>query len=180
MSKNFNSDTYRKTLEFATKAHGSQKTPFGYPYIFHVVSVASIVLEACIKENVTSVNEATSAALLHDTIEDTPTTYEELKREFGEEIANAVLALTLDKSLPTKSEQIKDSVRRIKMQPKWVWMVKLSDRINNLGTPPKHWDNEKKQKYLYDAKEIYNGLYEASEVLASKLAEKINEYKKYM
>jgi len=60
-------------------------------------------------------------AILHDTIEDTKFNYDKVKELFGEKIANGVLALTKDESLPTKNEMMLDSLERIKKQPKEVW-----------------------------------------------------------
>ena len=89
---------------------------------------------------------AISCALLHDVIEDANITYDELYTKFGEKIANGVEALTKDKTLASKQEQMKDSIERLLAQPYEVQMVKLADRITNLGIPPKHWDNEKNYK----------------------------------
>jgi len=68
-------------------------------------------------------------APLHDTIEDTPCTHDEITKEFGAEVTNGVLALSKNKNLPSKDEQMRDSIDRIKKQPQEIWMVKLTDRI---------------------------------------------------
>jgi len=80
---------------------------------------------------------AIQAALLHDTIEDTDTTFSEVEENFGTAVANAVLALTKNESLP-KEEQMMDSLKRIKKLPYDVWAVKMADRITNLQKPPSH------------------------------------------
>ena len=75
-------------------------------------------------------------------MEDTPATFEEISISFGLEVAEGVLALTKNQDLP-KSEQMLDSLSRIKDQPKEVKAVKLADRITNLQEPPKYWNKSK-------------------------------------
>ena len=119
-------------------------------------------------------------ALLHDSIEDTSTSYEDINKVFGNDVANGVLSLTKDKDLPTKIEQMQDSINRIKKQPKAVWMVKLCDRITNLQPPPKHWNKEKIAKYQNEARFILEELGEASQFLAERLKMKIDAYDQYL
>ncbi len=118
--------------------------------------------------------------MLHDTIEDTLVTYEFLEEEFGSAVADGVLALSKNPRLPTKDEQIRDSLRRIKQQPKEVWMVKLADRIANLSYPPHHWNNNKILSYRDEAIVIHSELHTASSVLAQRLQKRIEIYPKYL
>jgi (p)ppGpp synthase/HD superfamily hydrolase len=118
---------------------------------------------------------AVRCALLHDCLEDTPTRLEDLEARFGAATAQGVLALTKDATLP-KAEQMPDSLRRIRLQPREVWMVKLADRICNLQPPPKHWSKAKAAKYREEAREILAQLGEASPYLAARLADKIDNY----
>jgi len=122
---------------------------------------------------------AVQAAILHDTIEDTDTTYEELLSEFGQKVADGVLALTKDKNIE-KQDQMSDSLRRIKLQPKEIWMVKLSDRITNLQPPPSYWTTEKRKRYLDQAKLILDELRFGSNFLSKRLNEKIQTYQFYI
>jgi (p)ppGpp synthase/HD superfamily hydrolase len=122
------------------------------------------------------VNLALHCAILHDTVEDTSLTQEELEKQFGLSIAAGVMALTKNDSLNSKSEKMLDSLHRICQQPREVWMVKMADRIVNLQPPPFHWSKEKKQKYREEAVIIYEHLKEASEYLADRLLQKINQY----
>lgn len=92
----------------------------------------------------TEQENALIVALLHDTIEDTAVTYEEITEAFGEEIAKGVVALTKNTTLGDKSAQMEDSLQRIHAQPHWVWCVKLADRITNLTGVPSHWSVTKK------------------------------------
>ena len=91
-----------------------------------------------------------------------------------------MLALSKDKNFPSKVEQMKDSIERIRKQPKEVWMVKLSDRITNLQSPPKHWDKEKIKKYRNESILILEKLGEANQYLAERLKKKIAEYGQYL
>lgn len=124
-------------------------------------------------------NLAVQCALLHDTIEDTKTTFEEIETEFGLSVANGVLALSKNLELE-KSLQMQDSLRRIKEQPKEIWMVKLADRITNLQAPPHYWKHDKIIRYREEAIEIYEALKDASPFLASRLTSKIEDYKLFI
>ncbi len=72
------------------------------------------------------------------------------------------------------------SIRRIKQQPKEVWMVKFCDTIINLQPPPKHWDTDKMLRYRDEANCILNQLGEANRFLAKRLKVKIDGYSQYM
>ncbi len=178
----FSQENYIQILEFATNAHGEQKTPKGYPYIAHITCVAMEVINACIKSKLDEkkADLAISCALLHDIIEDTNITYDELYVKFGEDIANGVEALTKDKSLTSKQEQMRDSIEKLLTQPYEIQMVKLADRITNLGIPPKHWDNEKIKAYQKEASFILSCLGNSNIYLANRLKEKIEDYNKFI
>ena len=122
---------------------------------------------------------AVQVALLHDTIEDTATDFNELVNKFGIEIAKAVSSLSKKQDLP-KDLQMQDSLNRIKLLPSEVWAVKLADRITNLQPPPSHWDNAKKINYHKEAQSIHEALSSGNTYLASRLEEKIREYKSYI
>lgn len=176
----FCQENYIKALEYAANAHGEQKTPKGLPYMVHVTSVAMEVINACenSKLEIEKSNLAISCALLHDVIEDTNITYDELYVDFSEAIANGVEALSKDKSLESKQEQMKRSIEMLLEQPYEVQMVKLADRITNLSIPPEHWDNDKKKTYLKEASFILSCLKNSNIYLSQRLEEKIEDYKK--
>lgn len=178
----FCQENYIKVLEYASKAHSEQKTPKGLPYVVHITSVAMEVINACEKSKLDEEksNLAISCALLHDVIEDTELTYDNLYVDFSEAIANGVEALTKDKTLESKQEQMKKSIEMLLEQPYEVQMVKLADRITNLSTPPEHWDNDKKRAYLKEASFIYSCLKNSNIYLSKRLEEKIENYKKYI
>lgn len=178
----FSQENYIEVLNFAALAHGEQKTPKGLPYLAHITCVAMEVINACEKSQLeqNKTDLAISCALLHDVIEDTNITYNEIYVKFGDKIANGVEALTKDKTKSTKQEQMKDSLERLLAQPYEIQMVKLADRITNLGIPPKHWDSEKMKKYQEEASLILSCLKNSNIYLAKRLEEKIEEYKKYI
>ena len=178
----FSQENYIEVLNFAAIAHGEQKTPKGLPYLAHITCVAMEVINACEKSSLDEekANLAISCALLHDVIEDANITYDELYMKFGEKVANGVEALTKDKTLASKQEQMKDSIERLLTQPYEVQMVKLADRITNLGIPPKHWDNEKIKKYQKEAGFILSCLCNSNIYLSKRLKEKIENYNNYI
>ncbi len=178
----FSQENYIEVLNFAAIAHGEQKTPKDLPYIAHITCVAMEVINACEKSSLDEekANLAISCALLHDVIEDANITYDELYMKFGEKVANGVEALTKDKTMASKQEQMKDSIERLLTQPYEVQMVKLADRITNLGIPPKHWDNEKIKKYQKEAGFILSCLCNSNIYLSKRLKEKIENYNNYI
>lgn len=179
-------EVYRAAWNFATHKHrnqvyGGSNEGESIPYINHVASVAMEV--ACASANTREdidIDLAIQCALLHDTIEDTDASFDELERLFGNSVASGVAALSKDDTLPTKEEQMRDSVARIKKEPKEVWMVKLADRISNLNQPPHNWDDERKIAYRVEAVLIMNELGASNAVLAARLSSKISEYSKYL
>ncbi|MBX9253268.1 bifunctional (p)ppGpp synthetase/guanosine-3',5'-bis(diphosphate) 3'-pyrophosphohydrolase [Desmonostoc muscorum CCALA 125] len=180
MQQNWSQETYIKALNKAAQAHQGQKMPGSdKPYIIHLSCVCMEVIAALNVEKKRDGNLAIQCAILHDIIEDTVTTFEEIKTEFGEAIANGVLALTKDISLD-KNLQMTDSLRRIKKQPPEIWMVKLADRITNLQAPPHYWNQDKIIRYREEGIQIYEALKDASPFLASRLASKIEDYKAFI
>lgn len=115
MKQNWSQDVYVKAWNFATMAHEGQT--YGgpiegqrIPYINHIGSVAMELICGLNSDPSLNGNLAIQCVLLHDTIEDTHVDFEAIKKEFGIKVAEGVQALTKDESLPTKSEQISDSL----------------------------------------------------------------------
>jgi (p)ppGpp synthase/HD superfamily hydrolase len=180
MANNWSQENYIKALKKAALAHQGQKVPgTKISYIMHLSFVSMEIIAALNIETERDGDLAIICSILHDTIEDTDTTFEQIKSEFGEAVANGVLALTKDSSLE-KSLQMADSLRRIKEQSPEIWMVKLADRITNLQAPPQHWKEDKIIKYREEAIIIYEALKDASPYLASRLAGKIENYKNFI
>jgi len=169
-------DDFLAALAFAARCHGGQTVPgTGFPYVTHLTSVAQEVMAAVAVEPGRNGTLAVTAALLHDVIEDTQTAPETVASQFGADVLAAVLALTKNADLP-KTEAMADSLARIRLQPREVWMVKLADRIVNLGPPPPHWTQQKIAAYRAEAETILAALGEASPLLADRLAKRIAAY----
>lgn len=184
MACDWSQDIFVKAWDFASLAHQGQT--YGgslegqkFEYINHIGSVAMELIWALSHTPQVDGNLAIQCALLHDTLEDTKVTYEELRSNFGDGVAEGVKALTKDESLSTKHDQMVDSLRRIKMQPKEIWMVKLADRITNLSAPPFYWSKEKKIKYREEALLIHGELHFANVHLSERLVTRIRNYQNY-
>ena len=169
-------DGYLRAARFAAQAHGAQTLPrTELPYLLHVTSVAMEVMAAFRAEPDQDQELAMQCALLHDVVEDTPVTLDEVRTAFGPAVAAGVSALSKDPAL-AKDQQLQDSLQRILQQPHEVWMVKLADRITNLQPPPAHWTREKIARYREEAKLIHDSLGAASRALSMRIQEKIESY----
>jgi (p)ppGpp synthase/HD superfamily hydrolase len=181
---NWNPDNFAKAWNFATLYHegqtygGAQKEQ-QIPYINHIGSVGVEVIWALSTAPELDGDLAIQCALLHDTIEDTKATYELLMENFGRAVADGVMALTKDSTLPSKPLQMADSLKRIGQQPPEIWMVKMADRITNLRHPPHYWKPEKIDSYRQEAISIYDALHSANLALATRLKEKIDLYRSF-
>ncbi|MBA6157205.1 bifunctional (p)ppGpp synthetase/guanosine-3',5'-bis(diphosphate) 3'-pyrophosphohydrolase [Tenacibaculum sp. S7007] len=172
-------ELYQKALKFAGQKHSNQKVPGTKAnYLLHISNVAMEVIMAYNFESSFNLNFAIQIAILHDTIEDTDTNYEEIKKIFGQDIAMGVQALTKNENLKSKSERMLDSLNRINTLQKEVGIVKIADRITNLQSPPEHWSREKIIKYHKEAQIISDLLKEKNNYLNKRLESKISDYEK--
>ena len=153
-NKFLNPETLNKAYDFAVKAHSNQKRDSGDPYVFHPIAVANILTEL-------KLDSATIATgLLHDTIEDTIATYETVKKEFGEEVADLVNGVTKLSALEnkvlsnTKAENFRKLILATSKDIR-VLLVKLADRLHNMRTIDYINDVEKKKRISKDTMEIY-------------------------
>jgi (p)ppGpp synthase/HD superfamily hydrolase len=170
----FDPDLYLRALRFAARAHGDQRMPGvdGFPYVVHVTSVAAVAASA-IEAGIDG-DLLIACALLHDVVEDTSVSESHIEAEFGERVAAGVRALTKTKSA---IDPMADSLRRIREQPREVWMVKLADRIVNLTPPaPPHWSEGKRAGYAVEGRAILEALGDAHAGLASLLRARIDAY----
>lgn len=150
---------FLKALRFAAEKHRDQRRKGGdaAPYINHPIAVTELLWRM---GGVRDVN-ALVAALLHDTIEDTQTTQEELRREFGEDVLGLVMECTDDKSLPKAERKRLQIVNAPHKSPR-ARLIKLSDKINNVqevaANPPAGWSLERRREYLDWTEQVVNGL----------------------
>lgn len=172
--------SYQKAINYAGAKHKNQKVPGTQSsYLVHLSNVAMETMIAAQHTDDFDLNFAIQVALLHDVLEDTSTTFVEVKELFGPKVADAVLALSKNDTL--KSElQIADSLERIKLQSKEVWAVKLADRITNMQEPPEHWDNDKRINYLLMACVILSTLKGGNSYLEKRLEDKIKNYNTFI
>jgi len=144
-----------RAAAFAADKHRDQrrKDAAATPYINHPLGLAHILSA---EGGVTDI-ATLSAALLHDTIEDTETSPEELEREFGAEIRRIVEEVTDDKSLP-KADRKRLQVEHAAHISHKAQLVKLADKIANLRdvatSPPDRWTLERRQEYFDWAKQV--------------------------
>jgi GTP diphosphokinase / guanosine-3',5'-bis(diphosphate) 3'-diphosphatase len=155
-----------QALAFAAHKHRDQrrKNADASPYINHPIALAHVLTnEAGVNDEV-----VICAALLHDTIEDTQTTYEELCEQFGKVIADVVLEVTDDKTLPKTQRKQLQIDHAHHMSPA-ATLVKLADKICNLrdmvDQAPAGWNIERKREYFDWAKNVIDGLPDIHPVL---------------
>ena len=138
----------RTAFEMATNAHKTMRRKSGEPYIFHPIAVAML----CVEEIGLGVR-STICALLHDTVEDTDINLDDIKSEFGNEIAKIVDGLTkISSVMDTNSSQQAENFKKILLtltdDPR-VILIKLADRLHNMRT----MDSMKQEKQLKIASE---------------------------
>lgn len=122
----------QEAFELAREAHSAQKRKTGEPYIFHPIAVANIAAEE-LQLDVNSV----MAAFLHDVVEDTPITLDELQRRFGQDVAMLVKVVTKQKKekyeMSKQLDNFKQMLNSVQYDIRPI-MVKLADRLHNMRT----------------------------------------------
>ena len=153
-NKFLNPETLNKAYDFALKAHKTQKRDEGVPYIIHPIAVASILTEL-------KLDSATIATgLLHDTIEDTYATYETIKEEFGQEVADLVDGVTKISLFENQAESNSkaENFRKLILATSKdirVLLVKLADRLHNMRTIRFVKNKDKQLRKATETMEIY-------------------------
>ena len=151
--KPYDLEKISQAYKVAEKAHEGQKRTSGDPYITHPLAVAAILLDYCMD------TDTICAALLHDTVEDTDVTLDDLRKKFGEDVALMVDGVTKIGLVPlvSKEEQQAENIRKILMAMSKdirVIIIKLADRLHNMRTlearPP-----EKQRKTSLETMNFY-------------------------
>src|ERR1700722_6715810 len=144
--------------DFAARRHIAQKRKGARqePYFNHLAEVAALLAEATDGSDAALV----AAGYLHDTLEDTPTEYEELVSHFGGDVADLVAAVTDDKSLPKAERKRLQIVHAAAAKPR-PRLLKIADKISNLrsiaASPPADWDNARALEYVEWVEKVVAG-----------------------
>jgi hypothetical protein len=144
-----------KALLFAADAHRNQrrKGAAQEPHLNHLIEVADLVVQTTDNAEM----DVVIAALLHDVVEDTPTTYEDIATNFGQRVAEIVRENSDDMSLP-KAERRRARIAAMALKSKEARIVKMADIISNLRaiavSPPAGWSTERKLGYLEGCRQV--------------------------
>jgi guanosine-3',5'-bis(diphosphate) 3'-pyrophosphohydrolase len=161
-------ETVLRAAAFAAEKHRKQrrKDVEASPYINHPIQLAYILVQADIEDPI-----VLAAALLHDTVEDTQTTLDELEIVFGYEIARIVAECTDDKQLDKLERKQAQVDHAATLSPR-AKLVKLADKIANVsdidGAPPAGWSVERKREYFDWAKRVVDRMRGANAALEAR------------
>jgi guanosine-3',5'-bis(diphosphate) 3'-pyrophosphohydrolase len=150
--------SFIRAVDFAAGKHRNQrrKDAEASPYINHPIALARVLVEAGIEDPL-----VLCAAVLHDTVEDTETSVEELREQFGAAVASVVAEVTDDKALDKATRKERQVLRAPHSSPA-AKLVKLADKICNLrdllASPPAGWPAERKREYFVWAGRVIDGL----------------------
>lgn len=144
-----------RAADYAARQHIAQrrKGERAEPYINHLTEVAALLAEATDGNDVVLL----MGGLLHDTLEDTDATYEDLEQRFGPEVATLVAEVTDDKSLP-KEERKRLQIETTADKSRRAKLLKIADKTSNLrglvGSPPVGWTEARSRDYVVWAHEV--------------------------
>jgi guanosine-3',5'-bis(diphosphate) 3'-pyrophosphohydrolase len=159
-----------EALHFAAEKHAGQrrKGASAEPYVNHVAEVACLLAQATRGTDANLV----AAGLLHDVVEDTGATRDDIANTFGDDVASLVMEVTDDKSLP-KPERKRLQVVHAPTKSARAKLIKLADKTSNLRaiaeSPPANWDTKRCEDYLDWAQDVAAGLRGVSAELEAKL-----------
>jgi guanosine-3',5'-bis(diphosphate) 3'-pyrophosphohydrolase len=134
-----------RALEFASERHSQQrrKGPSGAPYVNHLIEVASLLAGPAGVEG----TDILIAAVLHDVLEDTKTTPEEVAAGFGERVLQLVSALSDDKAQP-RAVRRQLVLEHLESAEAAIKLIKLADLCSNIQSLPVDWADERRREYL--------------------------------
>lgn len=164
-------DSVRRILAaalFAAEKHAQQKRKGenAEPYFNHLLEVAELIATSSPDLDV----ELMMAAFLHDTVEDTGVTLQELEQRFGKDVAALVAEVTDDKSLPKEIRKQLQVEHTPEKSPR-AQTLKLADKTSNLraiiSSPPVGWSLERKRQYFEWARQVVSGIASPNEFLKS-------------
>lgn len=159
-----------KCVNFCAIKHRFQKRkdPEGTPYINHPIGVANILVE----EGGVTDSDVIMAALLHDTVEDTDTTLDEVEEHFGTKIRGIVGEVTDDKSLPKETRKLLQ-IKHASVSSFEAKLVKLADKLYNVRdlqrATPVGWSEQRVQEYYIWASQVIEGLRGTNEPIENEL-----------
>ena len=167
-----------KATQFAALKHCDQRRKDGKtPYIIHPISVAMILSEIGSIED----PEILSAALLHDTLEDTDTSVHELDKNFGSRVRIIVEELT-DNDMLTFSQSKQMQIDNAPYLSKDATLVRIADKISNVSdvieNPPPEWNQKRCNKYVDWAEAVMNNCQKVNQDLENHFFELLTEYRK--
>ncbi len=167
-------ERFIEALEFAAAVHKDQrrKGSGGSPYINHLIEVASLL------SRVAKVNDmdVLVAAVLHDTLEDTEATEDEIESRFGAKVLQYVKKLTDDKSLPL-AERREKQLATVSNSSEPIKLIKLADHCSNIASIPPSWSKERSVSYISWSFEVAKSCYSVSNELAEVYKERYEEAK---
>jgi GTP diphosphokinase / guanosine-3',5'-bis(diphosphate) 3'-diphosphatase len=150
---------FLKAMKFSAEKHRDQrrKDEQASPYINHPIEVANVLWTIGDVHDITTI----VGALLHDTIEDTNTTDEEIRINFGEDVLALVLEVSDDKNLPKQKRKLQQ-IEKASLLSSRAKQLKLADKICNIGDianfPPRNWSWQRRVDYLEWADSVIAGL----------------------
>ncbi len=144
-----------RAADYAARQHVAQKRKGerGEPYVNHLTEVSALLAEATDGDDV----ELVMGGLLHDTLEDTDATYDDLVQRFGADVAALVAEVTDDKSLP-KQERKRLQIEKTPHKSRRAKLLKIADKTSNLRSlvsdPPTGWTAERLRDYVHWARDV--------------------------
>ncbi|WP_321529017.1 HD domain-containing protein [Sedimenticola selenatireducens] len=163
------SDVFR-ALSFAAEAHKDQrrKGAGGSPYVNHLIECAALMTGVAKIDNTLVIQ----AAILHDILEDTSVTEDQLLALFGEKVVEYVKAVTDDKRL-NLAERRAAQITHLKSASNAVKLIKLADHCSNIASIPADWSKERIESYISWSRNVVSLCFAASPELAEEYEKRI-------